>query len=67
MILDLEPIRERLAAAEHTPADITALIDEVEQLRTALDTVGSAIYAQGSGMRFEQRLLAFIREKLGRT
>jgi hypothetical protein len=39
------------------PADIQALIAEVERLRAALNTVGT---------KAEQQLLAFIREQLGR-
>jgi hypothetical protein len=110
-MLNLEPIKERLAAADegpwsdfcesgdwwiqqcsadgdpigaticdandmstsnmnliaHAPADLAALIEEVVKLRMALDTIGTTIYTQGRGTQAEQRLLAFIREQLGRT
>lgn len=62
----------RLVNAEHeikhrAVADTDAMIDEIERLRMALDTVGSSIYTQGKGAKWEQSILKFIREQLGRT
>lgn len=48
------------------PTDIAALVEEVERLCLALDTVGSTIYTQGRGTKTEQSLLMFIRKELGR-
>jgi hypothetical protein len=50
----------------HTPTDIAALVEEIECLRMALDTVGATIYTQGRGTKMEQGLLALIRTALGR-
>jgi hypothetical protein len=54
------------ALIAHAPTDIADLVAEVERLRMALDTVGSAIYTQGRGTKVELSLLKFIREQLGR-
>jgi hypothetical protein len=50
----------------YAPVDIAALVEEIEQLRMALDTVGATIYTQGRGTKVEQGLLSFIRKSLGR-
>jgi hypothetical protein len=51
----------------HAIADTDAMIDEIERLRMALDTIGTSICTQGRGTKYERALLKFIREQLGRS